>query len=89
MELRHLQVLVAESSDLSPPQREAILNGIASRVTKGVEDIKLAPQLSVTLTSTSADLLRNIDKKPSALESPPLSALARINLAVGLHKPRS
>jgi hypothetical protein len=39
-------------------------------------------------TSTSAELLRNLEKKLPPAEAPPLTALAKINLAVALLKPR-
>jgi hypothetical protein len=50
------QVLVAESSDLTASRRQGLLGEIATRVNQGVGGITLAPQLSVTLTSTSADV---------------------------------
>jgi hypothetical protein len=79
----------ADQSALAPlTERSIELQGEMRNITSPRVSEREVQELSSCI-STSADLLRNIDKKPSPMESPPLSALARINLAVGLHKPRS
>lgn len=50
------EILLAESSALAPGERKVLLDGIATLVSQSVGKVKLAPQLSVTLTSTSADV---------------------------------